>query len=133
MTSGATSGHSRSRQVARGYDASTYGPHNPVAKQQVLVFISRALIAKGVWQAQADNPAIYPNLPRSTAAERRDAAEVVTFVAYAGAAPGTSASQPWGDYASDISRAWFASTLWQALQVAGTTASTSAAQSPPLN
>ena len=54
--------------VAKGFDPTNYGPHNAVLQQQVILFISRALIERGTWQRQPDNASIYPNLPRDTAA-----------------------------------------------------------------
>ncbi len=66
--------------VAKGYDPTNYAPHNNVLQQQVILFISRAMFSKGAWQRQSDNPSIYPNLPRSTPAERQDAQDVVTYV-----------------------------------------------------
>jgi hypothetical protein len=103
------------RQVTRGYDATTYGPHNLVVQQQVLLFISRAMVQKGAWQRQADNPAVYPNLPRGTDAERRDAADIATYVHYVGSAPDAPSGISWTTYGQASARAWFARALWQVL------------------
>jgi len=101
--------------VAKGFDATSYGPHVNVAQQQVILFISRAMVKQGSWQRQPDNAGVYPNLPRGSAAERLDAQDVVTYVHYVGAAPDTQSSTAWGSYAQASTRAWFARALWQVL------------------
>ncbi len=116
--------------VAKGYDASSYGPHNDVLRQQVILFISRALVHAGTWQRKADDASVYPNLPRGTDAERLDAADVVTYVAYVGAVPDTQANATWDAYAAPSARAWFARALWQALAPTATPIPPSPSPSP---
>lgn len=101
--------------VAKGFDATSYGPHNAVLQQQVILFISRAMVRARAWQRQPDNANIYPNLPRATSAERLDAQDIVTYVFYVGAAPDTQSGAAWGSYAQASTRAWFARALWQVL------------------
>ncbi len=75
------------------------------------------MVAKGYWQLQPDDPALFPELVGSSDRELADHRAIVTYVRYAGAPPEVDAApgQPsaiWGDPAS---RAWFARALWQAL------------------
>jgi hypothetical protein len=100
-----------SRNVAKGYDATTFGPFDNVLKQQVILFISRAKVAKGDWAKQPDNPRLYPGSAGSTS----DHQDIVTYVFYAGAPPDAPIvlDAAWGDYASQATRGWFARALWQ--------------------
>lgn len=100
-----------SRNVAKGYDPTTFGPFDNVLQQQVILFISRAKVNKGDWQLQPDNPRLYPGSAESTA----DHQDITTYVFYAGAPPDapTTLDVPWGDYASEATRGWFARALWQ--------------------
>ncbi|HEY8600263.1 MAG TPA: S-layer homology domain-containing protein [Thermomicrobiales bacterium] len=103
------------RGVARGYADGTYNPTGDVLNQQMVLFISRAMVERGVWQPQADtNP--YPNLPGATAQEQADRRDIATYVHYAGAVPDRPVGQAWGDWEQAATRAWFARALWQALQ-----------------
>ncbi len=97
--------------VARGYGDGTYRPTNRVLQAQVISFIARAMVAKGYWTMQPDNPALYPNVPAASG-HRQDLA---TFVHYAGALPGTAASGAWVGWDRAATRGWFAQVLWQAL------------------
>ncbi|MDP9372054.1 MAG: S-layer homology domain-containing protein [Chloroflexota bacterium] len=99
------------RGVARGYGDGTYRPTSEVLQSQVISFITRAMIAKGYWTAQPDDPALYPNVPAASG-HRQDLA---TFVRYAGALPGTAANGAWADWDRAATRGWFARVLWQAL------------------
>ncbi|MGN6755382.1 MAG: RCC1 domain-containing protein [Thermomicrobiales bacterium] len=103
------------RNVVHGYPDGTYRPFGPVLREQALLYISRALVAKHVWQQQPDDPQIYPNIPATTAAQQGDRSDIATYVHYAGAAPGTDAHQAWPDAYQPSTRGWFAQTLWQAL------------------
>ena len=89
-------------------------PTTSVLQAQAISFIARAMVAKGYWQYQPDNPALYPNVP-ATSGHRVDLA---TYVAHAGALPGTDATAPWGGgtgWDQPATRGWFAAVLWQAL------------------
>lgn len=104
------------RQIALGYADGTYNPTGPVLNVQVLLFISRAMVARGAWDQQPDDPALYPNLPAGSDKERADRRDVATYVHYVGSVPGTAdPNQPWATATQPTTRAWFAGTLWQAL------------------
>lgn len=97
--------------VARGYDDGMFHPTEAVVQAQTISFIARAMIAKGYWQAQPDDGALFPNLPASSG-HRSDLA---TYVHYAALPPDTSAGANWDTWDRPASRAWFARALWQAL------------------
>ena len=101
-----------SHGVAKGYGDGTYGTTDPVLNAQVISFVTRAMVAKGYWVAQPDNPAYYPNvLPNS--GHRGDLA---TYVRYAGTVRGTAApTDAFAGWDQPSSRAYFAFALWQAL------------------
>ncbi len=110
-------------RVALGYKDGTYDPTGEVLHQQVVLFIARALIAKGYWVEQSDtNP--YPNLPNTTDREQADRRAVATYVHYAGAVPDRPVGQSWADWDRSATRGWFAQALWQALQTVPSPAST---------
>jgi hypothetical protein len=91
---------------ARGRAFPCYGPTDPVSHAQTIAFISRAMIAKGYWQAQLNAPLPYSGVPGVLATEVR------TFHYYAGtiqAAPTTA--QGWN---AGATRGWFALALWAA-------------------
>ncbi len=97
--------------VARGYANGTFNPTDPVLHAQTISFITRAMVAKGYWAPQADNAALYPNVP----AESGHRGDLATFAAYAGDVPGAAATAIWEEWDRPVTRAWFAITLWQAL------------------
>ncbi len=97
--------------VARGYDDGAFHPTEAVVQAQTISLITRAMIAKGYWQAQPDNGALFPNLPASSG-HRGDLA---TYVHYAALPPDTSVGAGWNTWDRPASRAWFARALWQAL------------------
>jgi hypothetical protein len=109
--------------VAKGYtDAATcapaaapcYAPRENVLYAQVISFVTRAMVKQGYWTAvTTDSPAIYPNIPANSG-HRLD---FVTFVANVGPVPGTaSATQDFALWDRPSTRAWFAQTLWLAIQ-----------------
>ncbi len=115
------------RGVVNGYGDGTYRTTNPVLNAQVISFITRAMVNKGLWQFQPDNGTIYPNVPASSG-HRQD---LVTYVHYAGAVRGTAntttgsdgktapsdgTTSPFSGWDATSSRAYFAFALWQALQ-----------------
>lgn len=53
------------RNIARGYDADTCGPNDPVTQAQAISLTARTLVAEGHWQPQPDDPALYPAVPAS--------------------------------------------------------------------
>lgn len=115
------------RGVVNGYSDGTFGTTSPVLNAQVIAFITRAMVKKGLWQFQPDNGTIYPNVPQSSG-HRQD---LVTYVHYAGAVRGTAnttttfdgttdpsdgTTGPFNGWNATSSRAYFAFALWQALQ-----------------
>ena len=99
------------RGVARGYEDGTYNPTGPVLQAQVISFIARALVSAGRWQAQGDNPALYPDVPGGSGHR----VDIATYVAYAGALPDHPTGGPFAVWDQPATRAWFARALWQAL------------------
>jgi hypothetical protein len=107
--------------VGRGYRDLTFAPQLYVAHVQSISFITRAMVRKGYWELQEDNPAIYPNIPMASG-HRQD---VVTYLKYTQTssnptpipgAPVTTA--PWSGpdgYDQPATRAWFSQVLYQAL------------------
>jgi hypothetical protein len=97
--------------VAKGYPDGTYGPTSPVLNIQVISFVTRAMVARGYWEQQPDDPALYPNVPIDSG-HRQDLA---TYVHYAGALPGTDPHALWDGWDQPATRGWFALAEWQAL------------------
>jgi hypothetical protein len=97
--------------VARGYADGTYGPTDNVLQAQTISFITRAMVTKGYWTQQLDDPRLYPNIT----ADSGHRADISTFVHYAGALPGTTPNANWAEWNQPATRAWFAEALWQAL------------------
>jgi hypothetical protein len=98
--------------MARGFGDGTYRPIDPVLHAQTISFITRAMVAKGYWTQQADNPALYPNIP----AESGHRQDVSTYVYYVGALPGTaSTTANWADWDQPNTRGWFAEAKWSTL------------------
>lgn len=103
------------RGITRGYGDGTYRPHDPVLHIQAISFVTRALIAAGVWQRQPDDPRLIPNVALVTG-HREDFA---TYLHYAGALPGLTPTARWEGptgWDQPATRAWFAQILWQALE-----------------
>ncbi len=100
-----------SRNIARGYTDTTYGPNDWVLYAQAVSLITRTMVAQGYWQYQPDDPNLYPAVPAS-AGHRVDLA---TFVHYTGALPDVPADQPFATWNQPANRGWFARALWQAL------------------
>ncbi|MFN8514154.1 MAG: spherulation-specific family 4 protein [Chloroflexia bacterium] len=100
-----------SRDVAKGYSPTTFGPFDAVLKQQVILFIARAKIYRGDWVKQLDDARVYPGSASNVAAHQ----EIVTYVAYAGAIPDAPAAldTTWPDLYQPATRGWFARALWQ--------------------
>lgn len=100
--------------IAKGYNSTTFGSRDPVTMAQTVSFITRSMVATGVWIPQPDpGPgALYPNISLDNA-HRQD---IVTFVYYAGGLWGSeNLVGDFGRWDQPSSRAWFAATLWQAL------------------
>jgi hypothetical protein len=100
--------------VARGFPDGTYKPTAPVLNAQVISFITRAMVAKGYWQPQPDDPALYPNVPAASG-HRKD---LITYYTHAGAVPGSDPFAAWPQWNQPSARGWFAQALWQAFNPA---------------
>lgn len=98
------------RGVARGYPDGTFDPTGAVLHAQTISFITRAMVSKSLWQQQLDDPSLYPEVP-VTSGHRAD---ITTYVAYTGGLPDRPTTGAF-DWDSPSSRAWFARSLWQAL------------------
>ena len=109
---GVAKGYSAADCAARGVKAPCFGPLEEVTHAQVISFIARGMVAQGYWQAQPDDPALYPNILTSSGHR----ADIATYVRYAGTLPGTaSATAQWGDWSRPAPRSWFAEAEWRAL------------------
>ena len=97
--------------VAFGFGDNTFHPVDPVLYSQSISFITRAMVQKGYWASQPDDPALYTNVPASSG-HRQDLA---TFVHYAGAVPDYPTTGPFGMWDQPATRGWFTRALWQAL------------------
>jgi mannan endo-1,4-beta-mannosidase len=100
--------------VARGYADGSYHPTEAVIQAQTVSFIARAMVARGYWQAQPDNPALYPEVPTDSGHR----VDLATFVHYADALVETTGGS-WPTWNAPATRRWFAQTLWQALDSYG--------------
>ncbi len=106
-------GYEPAQCQAVGRQHPCYQPGRPVLQGQAISFIARAMVNAGFWTQQADDPALYPNVPQAQAQLRKDLA---TYTFYAGLVPGTSSrGQNWGGWDDPITRSGFAATAWQAL------------------
>ena len=97
--------------VAFGYGDMTFQPTAAVLHAQTISFISRAMVTKGYWQQQPDNPNLYTNVPASSG-HRSD---IATFVYYAGALPDYPTNGPFPVWNQPATRSWFSRALYQAL------------------
>ncbi len=98
--------------VAKGYGDGTYGPLNQVLNIQTIAFIARAMVARGYWRRQDDDPRLHPNIPASSG-HRGD---IATYIRYAGPIRGTGATTAaWEGWDLPATRGWFAFVQWQAL------------------
>lgn len=97
--------------VARGYPDGTYDPFGNVLNIQVVSFVSRAMVAKGYWQAQPERADLYPNVPAASGAR----ADLATYYFYVGALPDFPTTSPFSYWDTASTRSWFARVLWEAL------------------
>jgi hypothetical protein len=115
--------------TSQGKTPACYGPLDTVKYGQVLLFIARAMVAKGYWALQPDDRTIFPDQNGAPGADLNtdqqtlDHRMVVTYVYYVGGPPDVAdihapfqrsgvAAGGWGD---DSSRAWFTRAFWPAL------------------
>lgn len=102
-------------KVAKGYPDGTYQPTQQVLNTQVISLITRAMVTRGLWVQQADDPNVYPNIPATTGHR----ADIVTFARYVGPLPGTTTTtQNHPTWDQPDTRSDFALALWDALQTA---------------
>ena len=104
--------------VSKGYSDGTFNPLAPVLYQHVILFISRAMVARGYWVQQADNPDYFPNLPGGTDREKSDRRDIVTYIFYTqryDGVPDRPATGPFTAFDQPASREWFARALYRAL------------------
>ena len=110
--SGRRSPRWRRTTCALGYEDGTYNPTGEVLHLQVISFISRAMVEKGLWvAATTDDPTIYPDVQVALP----DRLDLVTYVRNAGAIPDRPEHGNWPEWNTPASRGWFARVLWQAL------------------
>lgn len=114
------------RAIARGFPDGTFQPTGTLTRQQALSFISRSMVARGVWAAQDGSANVYPDV----ASEHR--ADVATYQRYVGGVPQGRPGNPMGA-TTVASRGWYAETLWKALKLTrgGPAASTPTASTAP--
>ncbi len=111
-------GQLATRGIARGYGDGTYRPRDPVLHIQAISFVTRALIAAGSWQAQPDDPRLFPEITAASG-HRTD---LLTYLHYVGALPGLAPGAAWSGpdgWEGAATRAWFAELLWRALDGIG--------------
>ena len=109
---GVTTGYTDPTTCASaGTTTPCYLPRQAVLNVQVISFLARAMIAKGYWARQADNPGLYTNVPAS-GTQRSDLA---TYVYYAGPVPGQPMNGPFTGYDQSALRSFFTQAEWQAL------------------
>lgn len=101
-------------RVALGYPDGTYDPTGAVLEQQAILFIARAMIARGLWAEQPDTDP-YPNLPGTTPREQADRRAVATYVRYAGPVPDRAPGAEWAGWDRPATRGWSAAALWRGL------------------
>jgi len=99
--------------VVQGYQDGTYDPLGPVLKVQTIAFISRAMVAKGYWAAQPDNPQLHPNIPASSG-HRGD---IATYHRYALTNLDVYPFDSWNAWTDATARSWFAAAQWKALSI----------------
>lgn len=95
---------------AAGTTAPCYLPRDPVARIQLISFISRAMVSKGYWVKATTDTGVYANVPASTGARL----DLVTFVNNAGDLPGMPSAGAFTDYEKEGSRGFAAMVIFQA-------------------
>jgi hypothetical protein len=93
--------------VAAGYDGVNFGPTDRVTYAQTISFVTRAMVARGLWRQQPGAPLPHAGVPAGHAADAR------TYAFYTGVLGGIPA--PPADWNAPATRGWFAQVLWRAL------------------
>lgn len=96
--------------IARGFADGTFQPTGTLTHQQALSFISRAMVARGVWTAQVTATSAYSDVASA------HIADVATYQHYVGGVPQASPGKALGADAT-ATRGWYAETLWGALKL----------------
>ncbi len=106
------------RGVARGYadgkGGSYYDPTGRVLHAQTISLITRAMTARGSWQAQPIDAKLFGGVLNGTGHEQ----DVSTYVYYTqalGGIPDHPTSGTFADWNRSATRGWFAQALWTAL------------------
>lgn len=93
-------------------------PRDPILRVQAISIITRAFVARGLWQQETtDDPALYPNVPTDSG-HRLDLA---TYVRNVGPVPDLPTGGDFTGYDQPATRAFFARALWQAYSAAFST------------
>jgi hypothetical protein len=118
--------------IARGWDdqmtcasigttSPCYIPRDPVARIQMISFITRAFVDRGYWTRATVDTGIYPNVPSNSSDPTKDQRlDLVTFVNNTGLLPDLTTSNTlpsngnFPGYDQQASRAYAARLLWQA-------------------
>ena len=103
---GVALGYTAGDCAAKGEAFPCFGPTDTVTYAETIIFITRAIIAKGYSVSQPNGPQPYVGVPAVFAGT------VVTFPLHAGA--GWRYRAP-GQLEHPAARGWFARVLWQAL------------------
>jgi len=98
--------------VAQGFQDGTFRPMDDVVAAQMISFITRAMVAKGYWQQQADNAQLYTDVPASSGHR----ADLATYKNYVGGIYGTPNDASFPGWDQPSTRAWVAEVLYQALK-----------------
>jgi alpha-tubulin suppressor-like RCC1 family protein len=99
---------------AQGKVVPCYGPTDPVLRAQAISFVTRALVKKGYWTDQPDDPTLYGGALAGTGHEQ----DAATYWHYTEAKGGVPDYPKGGSFPTfeAAPRAWFARLLWTALQ-----------------
>ena len=97
--------------VAFGYGDGKFAPNDLVTRAQTISFVTRAMVVKGYWQRQPDNPALFPDVPASSG-HRID---IATYYHYIGSIPEVGSTSQFAAWSQPSNRAWFSEVLWRAL------------------
>ncbi|HEY8597571.1 MAG TPA: S-layer homology domain-containing protein, partial [Thermomicrobiales bacterium] len=96
------------RDVATGFPDGTFGPAEPLSRQEALSFVTRLLIALGSWQQQGGQP--FGDVAES------HASDVGTYLHYVGAIPQVEAGSTTLGAGVTADRCWYAEAFWGGLR-----------------
>jgi len=107
--------------VARGYGDATFGPTRSVSRQEAISFITRAMIARGIWEVRP-GPAPFGDVAPA------HSQDVATYWSYVAAIPGAASGAMAA--AAPATRGWYAEVLWPAVRRLDPPASPGASPNP---